>query len=71
MRNLQATVKSVDISVRIHPKALIGQRHGCGPTTCCSPHPYLHASTPVEDGGSMMQALLRLNIVEPIVQEMP
>ena len=27
---------------------------------------------PVEDGGSMMQALLRLNIVEPIVQvEMP
>lgn len=31
-----------------------------------------NASTPVEDGGSMMQALLRLNIVEPIVQvEMP
>ena len=69
---LASTVKSVDISVRIHPKALIAAKGMAAANNMLLPIRISNASTPVEDGGSMMQALLRLNIVEPIVQvEMP
>ena len=69
---LASTVKSVDISVRIHPKALIAAKGMAAANNMLLPIRISNASTPVEDGGSMMQALLRLSIVEPIVQvEMP
>ena len=69
---LASTVKFVDISVRIHPKALIAAKGMAAANNMLLPIRISNASTPVEDGGSMMQALLRLNIVEPIVQvEMP
>ena len=66
---LASTVKSVDISVRIHPKALIAAKGMAAANNMLLPIRISNASTPVEDGGSMMQALLRLNIVEPIVQD--
>lgn len=70
--HLSSTVKSVDISVRVRPKALIAAKGMAAANNMLLPVRISSTSVPVEDGGAMMQALLRLSIVDPVVQvELP
>lgn len=70
--HLASTVKSADISVLVRPKALVAAKGMAAANNTLLPVRITSVSVPVEDGGSMMQALLRLNIVDPVIQvEMP
>ena len=72
MRNLQVRSSPSIFPCGYIPKPLIAAKGMAAANNMLLPIRISNASTPVEDGGSMMQALLRLNIVEPILQvEMP